>query len=153
MQKDNIKNAKKYYALSDNIKIGLKYLEENDFTQIENGKYEIADKKVYAIVQEYQSKFDEEAKFEAHKKYTDIQYVVSGEERIGFCDIGNFQEDIPYSEEKDIVFLSEKDKDKLKYIKLEQNEFAIFTPDDAHKPSLAVKEPGKVKKVVVKVLT
>lgn len=131
------------------MELGLKYLQDTDFSKTENGKYEILEDKVFAIVQEYTSKPITECKFEAHKKYIDIQYIVKGEEKIGVSDLSDFKELTPYNEEKDIIFLS-SDK-KAEFIKLQEKEFMILTPEDAHMPSIAEGKPNYVKKVVVKV--
>lgn len=153
MIKDNIKNAQNYYNLSENIKLGFEYLKNSDFSKIENGKYEILEDKVFAIIQDYTSKPQTEGDFEAHKKFTDIQYIIEGEELIGICDVENFSPITAYDEVKDIIFLAPKGEAKPDFLHLKEKEFAIFTPKDAHKPSLAVQSPSYVKKVVVKVLT
>ena len=150
MLKDTIKNANKYYKLSERLEIGLKYLEDNDFSNMENGKYEILGDKVFAIVQEYLSKPKSEGKFEAHRKYIDIQYVVEGEELIGVGNIENFAEVTEYDNEKDIVFLKQKTSERPVMIDVQAKEFTIFTSNDAHMPSIAAKNPSHVKKVVVK---
>lgn len=152
MLKDNIKNSKNYTNLPDRVKVGLKYLAEADFCHMENGKYPISDDEIFAIIQDYLSKPIEEGKFEAHKKYIDIQYIIKGEEQIGVDNINNFTDSTPYDDQKDIIFLTPKDKDSASYIKLKENDFAIFMPQDAHKPSLSIKNSSYVKKAVIKVL-
>jgi len=152
MIKDNIKNANLYYNVSKQLEIGLKYLENTDFSHVENGKYEISGKDVYAIVQDYFSKPKDTCKFEAHKKYTDIQYIVKGGEQMGVSEVDNFTDLITYDKEKDIVFLTQKDGVNPTFINMCENEFIIFTPKDAHMPSVAIEHAAYVKKVVVKVL-
>lgn len=152
MLKDNIKNAQNYYNLSERIKLGLEYLENTVFSELENGKYEISGKEVFAIIQEYNSKPQSEGDFEAHKKYADIQYIIEGEELLGVCDVENFSPITDYDDEKDIVFLTSKNDVKPDFIHLKEKEFVIFMPKDAHKPSLAVESPSYVRKAVIKVL-
>lgn len=155
MIKDNLQHIDYYNYLTKEIQIGLKYLKETDFSQLENGKYPVLEDKVYAIVQDYTSKPIEEGKYEAHKKHLDIQYIIEGEEQIGVSDLDNFDETTEYNEEKDIVFLAQKtdiDAEKeIKFITLKAQEFAIFTVNDAHMPSIAIETPSFVRKVVVKV--
>ena len=151
MKKDNIKNANLYYDFSKFIEVGLKYLENTDFSTVESGRYEILSDNVYALVQDYSSKLKSEGKFEAHKKYIDIQYVIKGEELMGVADVADFTYADDYSEAKDIVFLTPKENCNQNFVKVNENEFVIFTPNDAHMPSIAVEEPAYVKKVVVKV--
>ena len=151
MKKDNIQNTEKICNLSELINIGLNYLEKSDFSNIENGRYEILGDKVFASVQDYLSKPKESAKFEAHRKYIDIQYIVKGEEQIGVCNISNFNDFTPYDSEKDIVFLTPINENKAEFIRLKEKEFMILMPQDAHMPSIAIDKPSYVKKVVVKV--
>lgn len=150
MIKDNIKNANIYHNLSDYIKIGLDYLANTDFSTVAEGRYEIYEDKVYANVQTYLTK--DVGKFEAHKKYTDIQFLAKGKEKIGVSNVENFAPTIPYDSEKDIVFLTGKKDFELKFVELKENEFVILPPEDAHMPMVALDTPMNVKKVVVKVL-
>ena len=53
-----------------------------------------------------------------------------------------------YSDEKDILFLSGVARARLKMI---PGSFALFYPEDAHKPNCTWDEPQRVRKVVVKV--
>ena len=46
------------------------------------------------------------------------------------------------------VFFLEADGDQLQ---VEAGFFAIFTPQDAHMPGIAITEPNHIKKVVIKV--
>lgn len=151
MKKDNIINANLYYNLSNNLKLGLEYLENTDFSSVEDGRYEILDTDVYAVVQSYVSKPLDQGKFEAHKKYTDIQFIIEGEEQMGFAHISEFENATQYDEEKDIVFLAPKEYCRKEFIKMQSNEFIIFDPNDAHMPSIAINQPSFVRKVVVKV--
>lgn len=149
MIKDNIKNANIYHNLSDFMKIGLDYLTNTDFSNLADGRYEIYEDKVYANVQTYLTK--DVGKFEAHKKYADIQYIAKGKEKIGVSDVTNFAEAEPYNSEKDIVFLNGKKDFEIKFVELKENEFVILPPQDAHMPMIALGTPTNVKKVVVKV--
>ena len=49
---------------------------------VENGKYPL-EGGAYAVVSEYVTKAIEDAKFEAHKKFIDVQLILSGKEIIG----------------------------------------------------------------------
>lgn len=139
------------YNTSEYVELGLEYLKNTNFSNLENGKYTILEDKVFAIVQDYNSKQKSEGKFEAHRKYIDIQFIVKGEEQIGVGKLDDFEESTKYDEEKDIVFLNPKATAKINFVKLKEKEFAIFYPNDAHMPSIAINLPSYVKKIVVKV--
>ncbi len=145
---DSLKNAKLYYGLGERIEKGLKFLENTDLSEYKNGKYEIDGEKIYVSVQDYETKPLEQGKFEAHRKYLDIQYIIKGSERLGFGKIGEFSPAVDYDEEKDIVFLNGQGD----FAGAKEGDFLIFMPQDAHMPCISIKEPAYVKKAVVKVL-
>ncbi len=147
MIKDKIKNAKLYYNISENLKKGFLWLENTDLENIADGKYEIGGTDVYASVQTYETK--SEANYESHKKYIDIQYMIKGIEKVGVTDIENCTTCIEYDKEKDLEFYHINCEDE--YIELDEGQFLVLFPNDAHKPSIAHKEKAIVKKVVVKV--
>ena len=147
MIKDRLINAKTYYNLSNNMQKGLVWLENTDLKNIEDGKYEIDGEDVYASVQTYETK--ENAKYESHWKYIDIQYMIKGKEKIGVTDLNNCTTCIEYDSERDLEFYDINCKEE--YLNLKENDFLIFYPQDAHKPSISIETSSTVKKVVVKV--
>jgi YhcH/YjgK/YiaL family protein len=152
MIKDNLLHIDYYNYLAPGIYWGLKYLKDTDFSTMENGKYEIKEGKVWAIVQDYNSKPESEGKFEAHRKFVDIQFIVEGEEKIGVGNLEEFEEATQYDEEKDIIFLNPKEDAKVEFKKVIAGEYMILMPKDVHMPSIAVESTGFVKKVVLKVI-
>lgn len=152
MIKDNLLHIDYYNYLSPGIYWGLNYLKNTDFSTMENGKYEISENKVWAIVQDYNSKPESEGKFEAHRKFVDIQFIVEGEELIGIGNVDDFEVETEYDEEKDITFLTPKEGTKTEFKKVIAGEYMILMPKDAHMPSIAIDSPGFVKKVVLKII-
>ena len=145
MIKDSIKNAETYYNISENLKKGFEWIINNDLKNMPDGRYEISDN-IYANLQSYLTK--DNAPYEAHRDYIDIQYMVSGEELSGVTDYSNCSVKEPYNKEKDIEFL--KCNITEDFYKISEGEFFVFFPHDAHKPALKIKENKNVKKVIVK---
>lgn len=156
MIKDNLLHIDYYNYLSPGIYWGLNYLKNTDFSTMENGKYEIKEGKAWAIVQDYNSKPEAEGKYEAHRKFVDIQFIVEGEELIGVGNIDDFEAATEYDEEKDIIFLIPKKIEqggaKTELKKVIAGEYMILMPKDAHMSSIAVDSPSFVKKVVLKII-
>ena len=100
---DTIKNCGLYAAGNENLKKGFEFIKEFLENPKAVGKYEIDGDNVYAIVQEYETKAP--GKFESHKKYTDIQFIVSGKELIGYANIAHLTPDTEYDAEKDFMGL------------------------------------------------
>lgn len=144
---DSIENAEMYYCLGERIKMGLEYLKSTDFDSLPEGKVEIDGDNVFALLQKYETKNSEVAKWEAHRKYIDIQYMADGAENIGFI-LADYLEILEeYDEKKDIEFLEGLGD----YVQVNKGEFAIFHPDDAHMPGLKIRDNEAVYKVVVKI--
>ena len=146
MIKDDIKRAETYYNISENLKIGFEWIKNNDLKNMPDGRYEISDK-IYANLQSYLTKND--APYEAHRDYIDIQYMVTGEELSGRVDYSDCITKEEYNKEKDIEFMECNTKEE--FFKIKEGEFFVFFPHDAHKPALKINQNKQVKKVIVKV--
>ena len=146
MIKDNLKRAETYFNISENLRKGFEWIKNNDLKNMADGRYEIDDK-IYANLQSYITKDD--APYEAHRDYIDIQYMINGEEISGVTDYSNCSTTEQYNKQKDIEFL--KCNSNEEFYKISEGEFFVFFPHDAHKPALKIKENKNVKKVIVKV--
>jgi biofilm protein TabA len=144
---DHIHNAGTYEKVGERIAEGLKYLAGTDFSNMPNGKVEIRGQELYAMVMSYDTKARDAGKWEAHRKYIDIQYVVNGSEKVGFCDVADMTIAQAYDKEKDCAIF----KGTGDFVTLSAGTFAVFFPHDAHMPGIAEGAPASVKKVVVKV--
>ncbi|MGN0017734.1 MAG: YhcH/YjgK/YiaL family protein [Candidatus Gastranaerophilaceae bacterium] len=149
MIKDSLKYSKNYYFLSDKIKLGLEYLEKTDLMHIENGRYEICGNEVFINIQDYNTKPLAEGKWEAHRKYIDIQYIIEGSENIGVGCIDEFLSSEKYDAEKDLEFL--KTEKIQQFITVKENEFLILYPNDVHMPQISCDSTKYVKKAVLKI--
>lgn len=143
---DSLENCEKYITLHKDFKLVFDYIHSHNLTEKECGRYELRGSEVFFNLQEYETKPVQ--KLEAHKKYIDIQVVVSGEEYMGYTNIEKTSVCENYDEEKDVVFLN-GNTDK---IKADNTTFLIFYPQDAHMPALSVNEPKHVKKAIFKIL-
>ncbi len=147
MIKDKLVNAETYYGISDRLKQGFEWLKNTDLENLADGRYYIDGEKLFANVQSYETK--DEAPYEAHRKYADIQYMVKGVEKVGVTHYSNCSTETEYNEEKDIEFLECNICDFHEV--LEEGDFLVFYPQDAHQPSLNPDKKLNVKKVIVKV--
>ncbi len=112
------------------------------------GKYEL-ENGAYVSVQEYTTKARAEAKYEAHKKFIDIQLILSGKELIAVTPIEKMEIKDEYNETKDVMFFQHNDE-CTDYV-LEAGDFLILYPQDVHMPGVCVNEKSPVRKIVVKV--
>ncbi|MBR4631964.1 MAG: YhcH/YjgK/YiaL family protein [Elusimicrobia bacterium] len=139
------KKYKKILNFFPQLEIVFDYINKNIDAETLDGKYNIT-KEIFATVQTCQPKPKDEQVLEKHKKYIDLQYVISGKEKIGwkFFD-KSFKVLKRYNVKKDISFYSNPPDT---FINLKKGEFAVFFPEDTHAPLCCDKE---VKKCIVKI--
>jgi biofilm protein TabA len=129
----------------------VEFLQGVQGQELEDGRIEIDGKKVYALVQSYLGKTEiHQPRLEAHRRYIDVQYLVSGKELFGWAPLEAMAESDEYNEEKDVVH-GNAAEDALTLVRLSPGQLAVVFPEDAHAPGLADGTPAPVKKIVVKV--
>lgn len=144
---DKIENTGQYSNLGDRIQKSLDFIRKADLKKLQPGRYDIDGDNIFALISEYQTKAESEGKLEAHRKYIDVQYMINGEELMGYAPLGNQEILESYNEENDIEFFH---GEKV-FIKVTEGMFAIFFPEDAHMPGINVNGKSSVKKLVIKV--
>ena len=127
----------------------LYFLRRADLCGLSDGEVEIEGRRAYAIVQRYRTALTPSPRFEFHKKYIDIQYIVSGAEVIGWAPAGRMAVTDAYDADKDICFGTVR-VGEWTPVYLPAGQLAVFYPEDAHAPKMAAGAPGPVIKVVVK---
>ena len=146
---DKIENAELYKCLSDGIAKGLALLKDASIAEQENGKYEVDGDNLFYMIQRYPTKNKEDSLFEAHKNHIDIQAIIDGEETIGYA-LTETLTDVVQPYKPDVVKYA--DPPMFTEVKLAKGMFAIFYPDDAHKPCYDYHDgKSNVHKLVVKV--
>ena len=148
---DQLDSALMYGALGQRILIGLSLLNEESVRDAKPGKQKVDGENLFYNVDEYETKPIEEGRFEIHRKYLDIQYIVSGEECIGTAPLEGLTEIAAYDGEKDLAFYEYEPT--MSRLVLKQGMFAIFWPNEPHMPGRRIGNTSeKVKKIVVKIL-
>jgi YhcH/YjgK/YiaL family protein len=141
--------AVSYFNNRQRWEMAFKFLKTNDLSKLELKRYDIDGDNLFATVSEYLSKDEETTRFEAHRKYIDIQYVISGKEIMNIAPLTTKKEVVtPYDMTKDIEFLT---VDKISKFSATPSNFFIFFPTDAHRPGLKDGVNSNVRKIVIKV--
>jgi YhcH/YjgK/YiaL family protein len=143
---DQLANANRYAPLGARFARALEFLQATDLDALAPGTYELEGRDLYALVQEYSPKPLSEAGWEEHRHYADVQFIVSGTERIGYAPAESLQRD-EYDAARDYGRLSGNGD----LVTLHGGDFMILWPGEGHAPGLVAEEPSMVKKVVVKV--
>jgi len=143
---DHLKHARRYQSVDARLSRALEFVQQPGLAALAEGRYELDGADVYALVQHYATKAPGQGRWEAHRRYADLQLVVSGRERIGVAPLDRFAGS-GYDTGKDVEFL-EGQGDSLV---LTAGEFVVLWPGEVHMPQMAVDAPESVTKVVVKI--
>ncbi len=128
----------------------IEFLRLRGLHDLPDGKVEIEGNNIFAIIQRYETYEAVVPTFEYHRKYIDIQYLVSGEEIIGWAPVERMTVTTPYDAEKDVAF-GTMAAGKWTPVLLQPGQAAVFWPEDGHAPRLAAAAPSAVMKIVIKI--
>ncbi|MGZ3839068.1 MAG: YhcH/YjgK/YiaL family protein [Flavisolibacter sp.] len=123
------------------------YLKHHDLKDLSLGRHDIDGDNVYATVTESPTKNLDSTQFESHKKYIDLQYVITGEELIAVNPVSRSIVTRPYEAKRDAANYQAKGKT----YKLTPGVFFIFFPGDAHRPGITPGGNKTDKKIVIKI--
>ena len=153
---DMLKNVAGYRPLHPLLGAALDWLASTDLARHELGRFELDSDRLIAMLQEYETRPHEAAVWESHRKYWDLQIVVSGVERMGYAPLGTLPVKSAYDAEKDVAFYDPPatvtPESGCEQITVSAGMFAIFSPQDIHSPQRMAGKPAAVRKLVMKLL-
>ena len=135
-------------TLKSRVDFAVNHIKGLDLKNLAIGIYEVNDF-LRLNVSEYKTKDFSFFMFESHKKHIDVQWIITGKEKICVANAYALKNESEYDEMKDVIFW-ENPKNYSEYF-LTEGSYAVFYPENAHKPSLKDVESGYVKKIVAKV--
>ncbi len=119
--------------------------------ETECGKTFLDGDNLFVIVDSYETKARDAAKLETHRKYVDIQLMISGTESHEIFPKTELTVSEPYNPERDAEFYKIPESFRTRF-NLRSGDFAVYFPEDAHLPCLmSSSRPERIKKVVVKI--
>ena len=143
---DRIEQADLYTKLNPHFTKAFAFLRQEGLDKLADGRHDIDGDDVYAQVIKGTGKTRGEAKLEAHRKYIDVQYIISGRDDIGWKNYSACRNSMgDYNSEEDLELLADS---ASAWITICPGDFAILFPEDAHAPGVG---EGAFHKVVVKV--
>lgn len=146
---DNLKNCEKYYGIHPSFAAAFEQLKALT-AESEPGRYTVDGDSIFVNMAAYTTKNHAECKYENHKKYIDIQYVLSGTERIDLIDADRLTVTEDKYEGSDIAFFA--DAAAQTSVTLQAGDFVVIFADEAHRPCMAHNNaPSAVAKAVAKV--
>ncbi|RYD96201.1 MAG: DUF386 family protein, partial [Sphingobacteriales bacterium] len=122
------------------------FLRTRKLNELAPGKYPLAGDSVFVSVTYGPEKVFDSTKWEAHRKYIDLQYIIEGQEKMGVAPLASAREVMAYNEAKDVANYSAEGSFHI----ADPGQFFLFFPQDVHRPNIKVAE-GNVRKLVVKI--
>lgn len=144
---DSLKNLEQYKTVHPRIYRGLQLLRDTDFAALTESRYEVEGEDLFFFLQDYETRPVNDTP-EAHRKYADIQFVLSGREKFDVAPLQDMTEEVEAHPDRDLWLYHGPASASLV---LEGDKFMVAFPGDAHAPCIAVDAPEQVHKVVVKV--
>lgn len=143
---DRLEYADRYVSLHPLFGAAFRYLRDVQGAVPSDGRYSLQEDDLVAIVEQTVGRGEHAHQIEHHRRYIDIQFVVSGEERIGWIPISSCGEPLEaFDSQRDIGFYRDR---PLTWLTIPAGCFAIFFPEDGHAP---LSGSGPVHKIVIKV--
>ncbi len=142
---DTLDNFGKYTALNPLFAEVEKFMQENNLSAMETGKYPIKGNDLFVNITVAKGREPEDAVLETHVKMIDIQIPLDTDETFGYTPLGDLPE-AEYNAEKDIT---KYDGMAQSFIDCKPGMFAIFFPQDGHAPCISLSP--EIKKAIFKV--
>ena len=142
---DHVSNLPQYACLPGMEAI-IRFLADNPPDTLQSQRYDLPDGMWCAVSE---PELRTEGPFEVHRRYIDLQLVLTGSEQIDWLPLRAHQGPFPFSDEQDIGFFEDASPQALS-LRMLPGQFAVFFPEDAHKPLIRLHH-GHVKKAVFKI--
>ena len=145
---DRLANAGRYAGLGDSFVQALHWLAAFN-AALPDGRCAIDGQSLYATVMSYETKPAAALTHEVHRRYADVQLLLSGKEQMLFTPQERLGPGNGYQTEKDFELFDRPVEPST--LLVGPGDFVIFFPGEGHKPGLSGEAAQAVRKVVVKV--
>jgi YhcH/YjgK/YiaL family protein len=144
---DSLKNKAQYAALHPRFQAVFDFIDNNDVASLPCGRHDIDGDNIFVMAQELDLREVSAARLELHRKYIDIQLLLSGPNEIfGWSEKKDcLTAETEFDEQKDIQLFTDIPQC---FYSVGEGQFSILFPEDGHAPMLG---EGHVKKCIFKV--
>ena len=140
---DRIEEQERYYPLHPDMELAFAFLAEAP--DLEPGRYELEDG-LFATVSEGDTRQMDTVVMEAHKNYIDLQYCISGGERMSWAHIQELNPSTADPEHDNYFYTGNSTS-----VSIRPGMFYVMFPSDGHKSACHHEVQKHYRKVVVKI--
>lgn len=134
---DSIRNCSHYESLHPRFAAAFAWLREHA-ASAEPGRHEVEGRDLFVNVDHTASHAFDPSKFELHRRYIDIQYLVEGEEEIWVGPPDAMAVAVPFDEAKDVSWHRHEGTAGLHRVVMRPGDFLVLWPGaEAHQPATA----------------
>jgi YhcH/YjgK/YiaL family protein len=112
-------------------------------------KVEFAGDKLFAKTMRLDTGARDAFKWETHREYIDLQYILGGGEVIEWAPAAKLVVDVAYDEKTDFQFYAPAEADAL--LRMQDGLFTFLFPADGHKPLVADGANRHIHKAIAKI--
>ncbi|WP_217529364.1 N-acetylneuraminate anomerase [Vibrio metschnikovii] len=128
----------------------LNFIASCNLDDLELGRHDINGDLMFVNVMSFDTAPEETKLAEVHKQYIDLQFLISGKEKIQFALASEHHiAETEYDTNDDFYLLNTIDSPSE--LILNPGHFAVFFPEQPHKPGCYLDNSQPIKKVVVKI--
>lgn len=144
----SIKDAARIAPLHPAFQMVFDYVATHDLLHAPAGRITLDGEKVFINVDDALLRKQEEQSLEIHRRYIDIHFPLSGNERVGWTPLNELhvESQAPFDTERDLALFPQQAKT---YFTATPGDFYIMFPEDAHAPIIG---SGSLRKIIAKVI-
>ncbi len=144
---DSLNHMDLYQGIGHRLVEAMQIIQRTDFTDLEDGCYEVDGHAFRYLLQSYPTRTINETP-EAHREFIDLQYIISGEERVGIAPLDAMTEVVEEHPDRDLWLYH----GPVDWVTVHAGEFLVCFPHDAHAPCVTpASGPNQVRKCVFKI--
>ena len=144
---NSLGNFERYLSVHPLFEKVVEFINGNDLSMLLPGSIEIDGKNLYVNIFNGPGVDKSESNVEVHRRYIDIQFVISGVENMGWIPIEQCSEPVDeYDQKNDYQFFRDN---PVSWITVHPGQFVVFFPEDGHQPLIS---DGNIHKLIFKLL-
>lgn len=146
-------DCQRYAAISPKLQRAFDWLTSHDLRSLPEGRTDIDGDDIYINRSSFTSKSREDARWEIHHQYLDIQMVVCGQEQMDVTPASLTTNVDEYNAATDYQQVQSREGEPYQTIRMVPGQMTIVFPEDAHRPAIHRdgRTPAQIEKAVVKI--